>query len=70
MPTGSPLTDPVESPMKMQTEMPAPVQAATPSSNNSLFVKLMMEFYKLNTTGQEVAVETIKAMTTIDRFKA
>ena len=70
MPTGSPLTDPVESPMKTQTEMPAPVQAATPSSNNSLFVKLMMEFYKLNTTGQEVAVETIKAMTTIDRFKA
>lgn len=44
-----------------------PVESA--SSDNSLFVKLMMEFYKLNQTGQEVAVETLKGLTTIDRFR-
>lgn len=59
---------------KKLTKMPIEATKSLPdissSNDNSLFVQLMMEFYQLNQTGQEIAVETLKGLTCIDRFKA
>ncbi len=55
-----------EKPEEAKEELPA----AITGSDNSLFVQLMMEFYKLNQTGQEVAIETLKGLATMDRFRA
>ena len=59
-----------ESQIEVQAESSRSNQEESSSESNSLLVKLMMEFYKLNPTGQKIAIETVRAMTNIDHFKA
>ena len=70
-----------EIPIAALQEIPNAINAEAHTENSSKsqqfssdiespFVKLMMEFFKLNSTGKEIVLELIKAMAKMDRFKA
>ena len=48
---------------------PTATQQEDISEDPSLVIQLIMEFYKLNPAGQELAVKTIKGLTELERFQ-